>query len=149
MNAGQRQIHWTELPRSVFPNTSIGAIAILPNSSQPNYVQTAACLVSTEWGSSVLNATANTNTSTLVTVQSSDFETPWNDLQPWPQDRVQISPEWAQILAPHIAGQGRTITYIVYDAWQSVDMGFLERQFKSMREGCEAVIQASETHTRF
>ena len=38
---------------------------------------------------------------------------------------------------------------IVYDAWQSVDVEFLERQLNPMREGCEAVIQANGTHTRF
>lgn len=50
MNAGQSQIHWTKLPRSIFPNTTIGAIAVLPESLQSDYVQTAACLVSTAWG---------------------------------------------------------------------------------------------------
>jgi transposase len=74
---------------------------------------------------------------------------------PYPPDLIPIESMWDKLKEyistyhqEHVTNY-ELLRTIVYDVWQSVDAGFLEKQLNSMRERCEAVIQANGTHTRF
>jgi hypothetical protein len=117
-------ILWTDLPPSIYPNTTIGAIVVFGSAGWDNHFEdpgarhTAACLVSATWGVSTLNTTANTNTSTLLVVQSTRFENSWNDVQAWPQGRVAITHAWADLLAPALIGGSGTVAEALIPAFE-------------------------------
>ena len=109
-------IMWFDLPASQFRNSSLGAIVVQPlyNGSQgwddgfnlfgPQFA--AACLVSAVWNSVTLNTTHDTNVSTGIPIQSTNFGGGYNQVSNWPIERIAISSEWASLFDAAITDLG-------------------------------------------